>query len=89
MLTPDLSANFKRDIKRLRKRNKDMDKLKNVIDILLNESPLPSQYRDHPLKGDLDGFRDCHVEFDWLLVYAIGDGKLWLSRTGTHMDIYE
>lgn len=60
MLTPVISGRFKKDVKRLQKRNKDMGKLTRVLDLLLNEQPLPIAYNDHPLKGDWKGFRDLH-----------------------------
>ena len=52
-----------------------------------------AEYRDHPLKGDYKGYRECHVggEFDWLLIYKIDKGllTLLLSRTGTHQDLFD
>jgi mRNA interferase YafQ len=82
------SSRFKRDVKRLQKRGKDMAKLKAVLMLLLEEKPLPQHYRDHPLRGDWDGFRDLHIEPDWLLLYRISDGELQLARTGSHSDLF-
>jgi mRNA interferase YafQ len=88
MLTLVRSGRFKRDIKRTEKRGKDMGKLKTILLLLIAEEPLPAEYRDHPLKNDWKGFRDLHIEPDWLLIYRIADGELQLARTGTHSDIF-
>ena len=87
MLTPIYTTQFKRDAERVTKRGKDTTKLKNIIALLLNESPLPVSCHDHALKGDLAGRRDCHIEPDWLLIYAVNNGELILYNTGTHADI--
>ena len=88
MLTLEQSTKFSQDIKRLAKRGKDIVKLIKVIVLLTTKTPLPPNYRDHALKGELLGFRDCHIEPDWLLLYAIDDNELYLSRTGTHADLF-
>ena len=63
------TARFKRDYKRMKKRGKDVSKLLDVIDMLREGQALPPQYQDHPLHGDYEGHRDCHVEPDWVLIY--------------------
>jgi mRNA interferase YafQ len=88
MPTPVWSGRFKRDVKRAERRGKDMDKLKVVLSLLLEEKPLPPRYNDHPLRGDWNGFRDLHIEPDWLLLYRIEGGELQLARTGTHSDLF-
>jgi mRNA interferase YafQ len=88
MLTLSQSAKFNQDVKRVARRGKDIVKIINVIVELINETPLPPIYGDHPLKGDLEGFRDCHIESDWILIYEIRSKTLYLSRTGTHTDIF-
>lgn len=82
------TGRFKRDVKRCEKRGKDMTKLKALVVLLLAESPLPERYRDHPLKGDWAGWRDAHIEPDWLLLYRIRGNTLTLARTGTHADLF-
>jgi len=89
VLTPVLSGRFKKDVKRAGKRNKDMSKLKTVLDLLLTQAPVPAAYSDHPLKGDWKGFRDLHIEPDWLLLYQIEGDELRLARTGTHADLFD
>lgn len=65
------------------------DELPKVIDMLMNDEPLPASCRDHPLHGMLEGSRDCHVKPDFVLVYTyIGDDVLRLERLGTHSEIF-
>ena len=89
MLTPIWSGRFKRDVKRAEKRGKDMSKLKAVLLLLIEEKPLEESYGDHALKGDWRGYRDLHIEPDWLLLYRIEGDELRLARTGTHSDLFD
>lgn len=89
MLTPVISGRFKRDVRRVRKRNRDMSKLTAVLNLLIEEKPLPATYNDHPLKGDWKGFRDLHIEPDWLLLYRVEGDELQLARTGAHSDLFD
>ena len=89
VLTPVWSGQFKRDVRRAEKRKKDMDKLKAVLTLLVEEKPIPASYKDHTLKGTWQGFRDLHIEPDWLLLYRIEGDDLRLARTGTHSDVFE
>jgi mRNA interferase YafQ len=79
---------FKRDVKRMVKRCKDVNKLKNIINSLANAEELPPENKDHQLKGTLKDCRECHIESDWLLVYRIEGSELCLIRTGTHSDLF-
>ncbi len=84
---------FKRQYKLMLKRGKDEAKIRAVIELLVEDKPLPAACRDHGLTGNLAGFRDCHIEPDWLLLYARkknGDGQeiLSLEATGTHSDLF-
>ena len=80
---------YKKSIKKMLKRGKDIKKLTEVVLKLANGEQLPPQYKDHPLSGDLAGLRDCHIENDWVLLYEIKDNLLILSLadTGTHSDL--
>ncbi len=89
MLTAAQSTRFRKDIKLMQKRGKNMNKLKKLLDLLLNEQPLPETYQAHPLRGGWLPFWDAHIEPDWLLIYRIEAGKLHLARTGTHADLFE
>ena len=82
---------FKRDQKRLRKRNKNLKKLTEVIDLLADKKELPKKYNDHLLKGNFIDRRECHIEPDWLLIYRIEDNHklLVLERTGSHSDLFK
>ncbi len=86
MRTPSYSSQFQRDVKRLQKRGKDLDKLKLLIELLLAGDPLPPQYKDHPLNHGRTGYRDAHVEPDWVLIYLTTEKTVHLERTGTHED---
>jgi mRNA interferase YafQ len=79
---------FKRDVKRLLNRGKDMNKMKAIIDRLVHAQELPARTRDHPLKGTLKDCRECHIEGDWLLIYRIEGSELCLVRTGSHSDLF-
>jgi len=89
MRTPVLSSKFKRDVKRLEKRGKDMRKLRAAITILIEELPLPASYLDHPLRGNWHGFRDMHIEPDWLMIYRIVGQEVQFARSGTHADLFD
>jgi mRNA interferase YafQ len=79
---------FKRDVKLAEKRGKDMAKLREVILLLMKDTPLLPRYRDHALSGEWKHHRDCHIEPDWLLLYKIDGNDLFLVRTGTHADLF-
>ena len=70
------------------KRGKDLEKLLLVVQDLSARRKLPAGYKDHPLKGQHRDKRDCHIEPDWILLYAIESDELVLYRTGTHSDLF-
>jgi mRNA interferase YafQ len=82
------STQFKRDVKRVLKRGKDLEGLLAVVQTLADGKPLSAMYRDHPLIGEYSGKRDCHIEPDWILIYAVEDEELVLYRTGSHADLF-
>ena len=92
MLNVYLSAKFKRDYKRIQKQGKNLNLLKTVVDTLAAEKPLEWKYHDHALSGsgDFAGYRECHIEPDWLLIYKIEEDALLLTlmRTGSHSDLF-
>ena len=73
---------FKRDVRRLQKRGKDLEKLKIIIWLLVKAEKLEVKHRDHQLKGLFKDCRECHIEPDWLLIYRIEGSELCLVRTG-------
>jgi mRNA interferase YafQ len=89
MRSPSYSSQFHRDVKRLQKRGKDLEKLKALIELLLSEQPLPPRYKDHRLKLNWAGYRDAHIEPDWVLIYFANDERVHLERTGTHEELFE
>lgn len=88
MLIQTTSKQFERDYVKQFKRQKDLDKLKRVMRLIIEEVPLDKKYRDHPLSGNWSKYRDCHIEPDWLLIYKIENGAVVFERTGTHADIF-
>jgi len=81
---------MKHDVKVMKKRGKDLNKLIAVLDKLSKGEPLPPNNRDHQLVGTLSDFRECHIEPDWLLMYQIFNDELILSATatGSHSDLF-
>jgi mRNA interferase YafQ len=82
------SRAFERDLKRLRKRGFDLEPLWDIVEALRLHDPLDARHRDHALKGEWEGFCDCHVRADWILIYSLDDEAVYLTRTGTHADIF-
>jgi mRNA interferase YafQ len=80
-------------VKRAAKRGKDMDKLKDLLSLLIAGELLPPRYKNHPLKQDWSGYRDAHIEPDWVLIYALVEGAdgpiVRFERTGTHTDLFD
>lgn len=88
MLDLRYSTKFKKDFKACTKRNYNMQLLQQVIDTLRIPEPLPAKNRDHYLTGNYSGFKECHIQPDWLLIYQQTDHELLLYRTGTHSDLF-
>lgn len=82
------TSRFKKDVKLMKKRGKDMKKLESIVTLLAFEQEIPAKYRDHALLGNYAEHRECHIEPDWLLIYKLPDGALRLERTGTHSDLF-
>ena len=85
------SRRFKKSLKKMLRRGKDINKLEAVVSMLARGEPLPAKYKDHALSGDLDGLRDCHIENEWVLLYfytSTGELVLTLTDTGTHSDLF-
>jgi mRNA interferase YafQ len=89
MRTPTYTRQFQRDLKRMRRRGKDIDKLKSVMRVLIAGDALDPMHRDHKLVGNWKGRRDCHIESDWLLLYKLDDQDLVFERTGSHADLFQ
>ena len=91
MRTFSRTSQFKKDVKRADKRGKNMVKLKVVLELLIDGEPLPPGFKDHPLRGNFAGSRDCHIEPDWVLIYTLTekDSHICFERTGTHSDLFQ
>lgn len=90
MLTIKYHTLLKKDFKRIKKRGYDISRLEKIVELLANEVPLPEQFKDHNLTGNYNGFRECHIAPDWLLIYQVNNNELVLvlSRTGSHSDLF-
>ena len=84
------TTQFRKDLKRMVKRNLNIDLLDEIIQTLREQKPLDQKHHDHELIGNFAGFRECHIQPDWLLIYLIDGENLILtaSRTGTHSDLF-
>ena len=85
------TTRFQKDLKLAKKRGYDLSLLTQVIKILASGESLPTKYKDHTLAGNYQGCRECHVTPDWLLIYEICEDELilYLTRTGTHSDLFK
>ena len=88
MLTPVFTRQFDKDVKRMQRRSKNLEKLKIIIRSLIAEDSLDSISRDHKLIGNWKGRRECHIESNWLLIYKIEKNRIIFERTGTHSDLF-
>lgn len=82
------SSAFKKDRRLCIKRGCNMGLLSAVINTLAIPAPLPPGNKDHGLSGNWTGFQECHIQGDWLLIYRIDGNDLYLTRTGTHADLF-
>ena len=85
------TSRFKRDLRRCAKRGKDIDKMESIVTKIQHLKELPVKNRDHVLTGEWNGFRECHIEPDWLLIYKLDEANslLHLVRTGSHADLFD
>ena len=90
MLKIQYHSKFKKDYKKIMKRGYSQEDFKTVLNILVSGHLLPDKYRDHTLSGNYTGFRECHINPDWLLIYKVDNDILTLTliRTGTHSDLF-
>ncbi|PID73777.1 MAG: type II toxin-antitoxin system mRNA interferase toxin, RelE/StbE family [Desulfobacterales bacterium] len=88
MLTPSYTKQFERDTKQMKRRGKNLEKLKIIIRSIVAEEVLDPIHRDHKLVGNWKVRRECHIESDWLLIYMIEPDRVVFERTGTHSDLF-
>ncbi len=80
---------FERDLKRAKKRQKDIEKLFEIVHKLCTDEVIEQRHRPHALVGNWKPFWELHIEPDWLLVYEVSDDEVYLYRTGTHADLFK
>lgn len=87
----DKTKQFSKDWERLSHSGRyDMNRLKEAMMLLIaNDAPLPAEYQDHELSGGWDGFRECHIGGDFLLIYELRTDSVIFTRTGTHAELFE
>ncbi len=88
MLAVVYRKKFKKNLDIMIRRGKNPEKIKEVILVLASGNTLDIRYKDHALSGNLSGFRDCHIDPDWLMIYRIEADTLYLERTGSHSDLF-
>jgi mRNA interferase YafQ len=90
MLKPKFTKPFKKQLKLMEKRRMDIYKLREVMDMIINEEPLPPERRNHPLKGEWKDALECHIQGDWVIVYEIDPAAriVTFQRTGSHSDLF-
>ncbi len=87
--TPVYTKQFEKDLKRCKRRGKNLDKFKILARTLFSGKQLDPIHQDHKLFGNYAGRRDCHIESDWLLIYKTDGRQLIFERTGTHSDLFK
>ena len=87
----EVTNRYKKDHKKARKQNKNMDLLAEVLGLLQQGAELPAKHCDHALQGDWKGYRDCHIQPDWLLIYKIdlANNRVVLARLGSHSELFK
>ena len=88
MLTLNLTTQFKRDLKLCKKRGYNINLLNAIVNTLRIPAALHPKNKDHSLKGNYTGRRECHISPDWLLIYRVDGNEIYLDRTGTHADLF-
>ena len=88
MLNIKTTRTFESDLKRMLRLGHDPELFRAVVELLVEQSGIPKEFRDHELEGEWAGVRDVHIEADWLLLYQVTDRDLILIRTGRHVDLF-
>jgi len=88
MLDPVRSSQFKKDLKKAKRQGKDLNLLQTVVITLACQELLEEHFRVHVLSGNWRGYRECHVNPDWLLIYKVDGQELKLARVGSHSELF-
>ena len=89
MYTAVYTKQFAKDVKRAKKRGKNLDKFKIIAETLLAGISIDEIHKDHKLVGNYINRRECHIESDWLLIYKIDQSQMIFERMGTHSDLFK
>jgi len=89
MYIPVYTRQFDKDVKRCKRRGKNLEKFKTIAKTLISGIKLDPIHKDHKLIGNYSGRRDCHIESDWLLVYKVEGNQIIFERMGTHSDLFK
>lgn len=87
----EYTTQFKRDLKLAKRRKNNLELLQHIMKIIAGQKPIPAKHKDHPLTGNWQGFRELHVQPDWLLVYEIlaKEKTVIFTRLGSHADLFK
>jgi mRNA interferase YafQ len=90
MLKPTFTKPFRKQLKLMEKRRMNINKLREVMDMIINEKPLPPERCNHQLHGDWEGTFECHIQSDWVLIYKLNHEAhtVIFHRTGSHSDLF-
>lgn len=89
MHTAFYTRQFEKDMKRMLKRGKNLEKNKILISKLIAKEQMDDKFKDHPLIGNYQYRRECHIESDWLLIYKLLGNEIIFERTGSHSDLFD
>mgnify|MGYP003571165326 CR=1 FL=1 len=84
-----VTSRFKKDLKKAKKRRKDLSKLEAVLDKLVASEALDARNKPHRLSGNWNPCWECHIEPNWLLIWDEDETTVTLIRTGTHSDLFD
>ena len=90
MLSIEFSNRYKKSYKLAKRRGLNLSLLDDVVRQLAEGKSLDPKHKDHQLSGNYKAYRECHIQFDWILVYRIVKNRceLYLFDTGTHEDVF-
>ena len=89
MRRANLKSRCLRDLKRIKERGLDEERFHEVLGLLMVDGRVPSHRKPHKLSGKYEGYWECHIAGDWLLVYDVTDREVIVYRTGSHADLFE
>lgn len=88
MLQVRTTTQFRKDVKRVKKQGKDLRILQRVMNDIVQQVPLAPQLRVHALRGNYQGWRECHLAPDWLFIYRTTEQEAIFERTGSHAELF-